>query len=71
MRDDEWTEAIRNYNEVVELNLSDLLSITAQATRQLCAKFPNHNCMNGATNDWRVGEQVASYIKDWYLTGDR
>lgn len=62
MSSNEWTESIKAYNES-SANLSDLLAIVAEATRELCAEFPQHSCHNGATNNWRVAEKVTAHLK--------
>jgi hypothetical protein len=62
----EFTEAIRAWNKS-NATLPDLLAIVAEATRELCAEFPQHQCHNGATNNWRVAEKVAAHIKANYL----
>lgn len=55
--ENEFTAAIDAY-KYVPISLSFLLSIVASATRELCAQYPQHNCQNGATNDWEVGKLV-------------
>jgi hypothetical protein len=63
--DNEWTGAIERWVRT-QVPLADLLALVAEATRELCAKYPDFECHNGATNNWRVADKVAEYIKANY-----
>lgn len=62
MMQHEWTEVLRVYGET-DAVLVDLLAIVAEATRELCAEFPQHGCHNGATNNWQVADKVKKHLE--------
>ena len=60
--DNEWTETLEEWANS-PVSLVGLLELVTEATRELCAEFPQHNCHNGATNNWEVGKKVAKHLK--------
>lgn len=58
----EWTETIECWAQS-SATLPDLLAIVAEATRELCAEFPQRGCHNGATNNWEIGKKVTARLK--------
>lgn len=62
----EFSIVFQKLADAHDISLSILLSMVAEATRELCAEFPQFNCHNGATNDWQVAKKVAAHIEANY-----
>ena len=58
----EWEQTIGWYAASPPIKLPDLLSLVAEATRQLCAAYPEHDCHNPNTSNEVVAASVIRHL---------